>query len=700
MSGPHRWFLVLTSYFLLTLLSARQLDAQTDAGSYVFGGKRGAAWVDSDGLNILADFESAPGALQPLELRPDVNIAPIIFSRHPYTYYVEPRDPLWQDGMPRIFRGFGHHHGPGEVRPFSNRVDGDLGTYVAFRGYRKMFQEFYTLDFGGALFLERFAVQMPADSLVDITGEPLVNYVATRGELSASLTGPTLLRDLRENMHLSYLPLEAILGGVEQNLEAPIVIDFAPTYYRYVRWRIFEEWITAQNYHSVEKYGYAEFEVFGRGIPATARFRTKPVDLGQPALLGPIDVGLTRWRREDSGWVDSVDAAGDVIGRTWDPGHLVETPNAEAAVSVRFKTGTTPDPLIYFTWNDFAGLDAIDREAWLALKARDENDPEFVGFRGPVINDRDDWTPWSGPAVHAGTRVALAGGRYLQADVHFESGRPTDFVRLDSVAIELIPLLAPLIVAEAGVPGAGSDASIARLPLGEPTELTVAIRALFDGESADGFEAVHLSTPSPPEFVGLLMGTPLKAVTLPPEDIVTGSDGLTLFLPRPVAADEQLQIQLRTTLFSLSDRLVGEVFNRSDATVRQRVDEGDATDLIATDQLVVIASDNISATIADVRATPSRFTPNGDGHNDKSRISYSLFGVNDGIVDIRIFSLSGEVVRHIVRDGQQAGIVRSLSWDGRDRVGARVPPGLYLCQVATDTSRGRSATTIPIAVVY
>ena len=109
MSGPHRWFLVLTSYFLLTLLSARQLDAQTDAGSYVFGGKRGAAWVDSDGLNILADFESAPGALQPLELRPDVNIAPIIFSRHPYTYYVEPRDPLWQDGIPRIFRGFGHH---------------------------------------------------------------------------------------------------------------------------------------------------------------------------------------------------------------------------------------------------------------------------------------------------------------------------------------------------------------------------------------------------------------------------------------------------------------------------------------------------------------------------------------------------------------------------------------------------------------
>ena len=689
----------LASILSVSLLLAETLPAQPLDRTWQFGGRAGASWEASSGLNILVDAEAAPGSLQPLELRPDVNIAPLVFSRHPYAYYAEPFDPLWEDGMPRIFRGPGNHHGPGEVTPFSSRVDGDMNTFVAFRRYRKMHGEFYTLDFGGPLPLERFVVQMPSPELVDLTGEPLVNYVAENGELSASLTGPTILRDLREGS-ADYRPMDKVLGRIDQNLVAPIVIDFARAYYRYLRWRVFPDWISERGYHTVEKYGYAEFEVFGRGFAAESRLRTKVVDLGRPAMVGKVHLGVSRWRRVGARWVDVADPEGDGPDRVWDGGVLEETSQADARVSARLKTGTTPESLRYFTWNDFSGLEAIDRDAWVALEARQQHDPEFVGFRGPVADDRDNWTPWSGPVRESGARVALTGGRYLQVQVAFESAKPTDVARLDSLSIELIPLLSPTLVAEVGTLEDPESGALAEIPLGVPAELIYAIRADFNGERSQGFEAVRITTPSTPEFVQLAMGSPQEETAVAPEEVRVDTDGLTLFLPHAVDRDQRLLIRLRTSLYTLSEKLVGEVFNRDNTELRQRIDEGDATDLIGTNQLVVVARDAISVVFGDLQISPRVFSPNGDGRNDRARVSYSLFGVTDGVVEVAFYNLSGEAVRRISVAGQRAGLNSPVEWDGRDEGGATVPPGLYLCQVETNTSRGRSSRAAAIAVAY
>ena len=57
-------------------------------------------------------------------------------------------------------------------------------------------------------------------------------------------------------------------------------------------------------------------------------------------------------------------------------------------------------------------------------------------------------------------------------------------------------------------------------------------------------------------------------------------------------------------------------------------------------------------------------------------------------------------VRQLSAPGQRSGPHSHLTWDGRDETGELVPPGLYLCQVATTTSQGRFTASRPVAVAY
>ena len=53
---------------------------------------------------------------------------------------------------------------------------------------------------------------------------------------------------------------------------------------------------------------------------------------------------------------------------------------------------------MYFTWNDQGEFHEVERTAWDGLKSRaNDSDPNFVGWRGPVTEDREEWAPWSGP---------------------------------------------------------------------------------------------------------------------------------------------------------------------------------------------------------------------------------------------------------------------------------------------------------------
>ena len=166
--------------------------------------------------------------------------------------------------------------------------------------------------------------------------------------------------------------------------------------------------------------GYADLELYGRGFAGESSFRTTVQDLGAPAILGDVNVEISKWRRQSGHWEETFDDLGEAVDRNWIPGGLVEEPGADADVNVRVKTGNTDNPRKYFTYTDFGELEPIEENEWQNLddsallschgKCGTTILKKEPGWRGPVVQDRLNWTPWSGP-IRGENRLALSRGQ-------------------------------------------------------------------------------------------------------------------------------------------------------------------------------------------------------------------------------------------------------------------------------------------------
>ena len=258
-------------------------------------------------------------------------------------------------------------------------------------------------------------------------------------------------------------------------------------------------------------------------------------------------------------------------------------------------------------------------------------------------------------------------------------------------------MLADRVVAEVAKAGDGLSPLASEVPLGEEAELSYAISAEFE-EVAGGFDAVRIGTPSPPTFRSLRIGTPLDEVA--PDSVALDEKGLTVYLPGRIEADEDLRIGLGTVLYTVAAELEGEVFNRTQPGRGQPVIGGDATGEIASNSLQVLASGNeVGRTISAVAIRPRAITPNGDGFNDLMEIGFALFGVLETDVEIVFYDLGGNAVSRIMGTSAGPG-THALEWDGTDEEGRALTPGVYLCEVAAETGRGRFKSIIPVAVAY
>ena len=698
-----RWIALLAALWAGPVLPTWAQDV------WQLGGRGGRPWAETAALNVMGDEVSAPGALQPWELRPDVNVLPLVSQRFTWDRWQFPLDPFWTNGIPRLWRGPGNNQFPQQFQPIAAYVDGDYQTFnwnTNFGpGGNKTNSEFYTIDPGGPVPLERFEIHLPLEfdpetgapnpDCCDQFGKPWSHYVPHQGELTGSLIETTemLLEGRGEDRYgESYKPLPIPLGSVEQHLVAPIVLDFPLQYLRFVRWRTFPDNPDAPGVKINSALAYGEFELYGRGFASQTRYISHIQDLGQPATLGRVFMAVSKWRRQGTGWSETADGE-----RRWQVGELVEAPEAEVDVVFRLKNGTDADPLTYFTWNDQGELRAVERAAWDALKPRaNDSDPNFVGWRGPVTEDREAWTPWSGPVNQSGTRLDLPSRQFFQLELQMTTANPMEMARVDSLSIELFPLLVPTLVGEVGLPG-DSLATLAQVPIGEPAECAYAIRAGFGGAAAAGFDALHIATPGEPEFMYLRDAT---GEAVQPDTAWTDSEGLTLYLPEPIRADETLQIGFKTAVYTVSGQLRGEVFNRANSDLRQQVEAGDAVAAIGTQQLQVVAAGHaVEQVVGGLEIKPRMFTPNGDGRNDQLKIKYTLFGVLDATVEITFFTLAGEPVDRILAEHQGGGLHTAL-WAGRNAAGRPFSPGLYLCQVQAQTGRGRFERTEAVALVY
>ena len=159
-----------------------------------------------------------------------------------------------------------------------------------------------------------------------------------------------------------------------------------------------------------------------------------------------------------------------------------------------------------------------------------------------------------------------------------------------------------------------------------------------------------------------------------------------------------LRLLFGTRVFNFSTIFEGEVFQIGGENLPQSIDGGDATPLVSTNDLQVFTPLDRLQVLSDIDLGAEVVTPNGDGVNDELPLTFTLQGIEDGIVEVAIYDLSGRLVRSLVDRTLGEGRYTE-KWDGLGQEG-RVAPGIYLVRVAVDTDLGTFEEARTIAVAY
>ena len=100
--------------------------------------------------------------------------------------------------------------------------------------------------------------------------------------------------------------------------------------------------------------------------------------------------------------------------------------------------------------------------------------------------------------------------------------------------------------------------------------------------------------------------------------------------------------------------------------------------------------------IRNISIAPYVITPNGDEIHDVMNLSFDLAKVSIP-PEVSIYSLQGERIKELVRQDVARYV---YLWDGRDRAGALVPPGIYGCRIEVHAEISTQTVHRIVSVVY
>jgi hypothetical protein len=213
-------------------------------------------------------------------------------------------------------------------------------------------------------------------------------------------------------------------------------------------------------------------------------------------------------------------------------------------------------------------------------------------------------------------------------------------------------------------------------------------------QNTNGFDRLTVESAAPLHFTMVAR----NGVELEVQADSTKS-GFIVHFPNRIRTDQLIELKFKSSVFRQSTRF--DVFlkdSNQDDSVRQRVDAGDASAQIESNTNVVSlpVSQNLFANFA---LNSPVITPNGDGVNDELRLSVDLVNLlQPRPLRMRLYDLAGHLVYDYSEDvlaGQ-----RQFSWDGRDRSGTRVAPGVYVLEIAVDGDAGDERAQEIISIVY
>ena len=472
------------------------------------------------------------------------------------------------------------------------------------------------------------------------------------------------------------------------------------------------------------------------------RVRTRAGRDRQPLEFTRIGVQNTgRTRTKFNPWGSSEEDI--LIDAAWKKAEdLEDAPRLSEAVSYQGLTVRTPQDLVEQVLDNadvpaqevllvFDGLAAEDRQA-VSLDLGGYFDLE-EGERTGIDDDLTSWSPWSPPYTTdgvvdaidlanqgAGISITSPDGRqYFQFMIEFEGDIFDAATGIGGLAFDVAaPTFADSLVGEIA-PRA--------VTLGEETEFTYAV--LIKVGAGEGFDRFEITTPVRASAVGLVQierpdGRSLDAdfsstsldqlpqtvngVTI--EQIT--STALTLSFPEIDEDGTLLKVRFTNGVLRFGTRFDSRALS-GENRIGQQVLAGNAADLNAggvedpdVGSIGSLKQGNLAVSVpiskdllVNVKAAPAVFSPNGDGINDESIISYDVTNIGkETDVKVRIYDLGGRLVRAF--DNPRTSGRYGLAWDGRDDSQRYVTPGNYIFRVSIEARSAEFAQVGIVAVAY
>ena len=676
-------------------------------------GVDGAAVTTTPGDVVDFDFPGRPGWIFPQKADSTRNIAAeaALTSPNILTEGIDEELLLMVDGdVETAFSQKGEPGGP-QVLAFGAMFDVDLGARFGVNRVR---------------FFPRNAPGFEAP------GFPFQNDYLRAYELLVN-DGSENSRDESGRPVLTTFKLEL------QNDRPVVDLRIPPQYLRFLRLKS----------QTVVGYEIAEFQVYGAGFVPEARYISNVFDLGTRWGVW----GRIRWIEETLG-PEGLSQARITTRAGHDDTPLEFTrPSPDGSVNLPWKQGAVAttaggeeialddlDPLEAL--RAYRALPLVEKNRW-ALGLED-----YLGLnpRGEIRADPDAWTPWSAPYGPEGTRGITAGNidderlgapittpgprRYFQVRVELMSRDLEAATGIGQLAFTVHPPAAERIVGEIYPRQAG-------LAVAETFTYAVMPTRIRPGRDS-GFDTFEIATPVRVEAIETVQVLFHDGRTESAD--FAGRDLASTALPTDPAADfgieavEERRFRVRFPAITASDLEAGET---AVLTIRfrcrvlrygttfpgwagragaggagQKVVAGNAAHLgpgdpvfppLGTADPRILSVDVPLAgggVLINARVWPRPFSPNGDGVNDGTRISYDLSRVIGPVaVEVRILDLAGRVVRRLF-SGDQPGGHWSIPWDGTDGGGARVPPGIYLAHVAVNSAASVETAAAAVEVAY
>ena len=300
-------------------------------------------------------------------------------------------------------------------------------------------------------------------------------------------------------------------------------------------------------------------------------------------------------------------------------------------------------------------------------------------------DEPDSWSPWSTPYRNSGDPIlSPAPRRYFQFSMAFESDGLEDGIAVDSLAFEVFrPALAQAIVGEIWPQ---------EVPVGVDTSFVYTIEVT----DAEGFDRLEIDTPAPVRA--------LRELRIDDQEIEfseeLGAKGLRASFARQTG-NRALQVVFDTAVLRYETVFTGRLLDTTrEGAIPQVIESGNAAPLFAGDDLSVRVPLKGQRLVYQVSAMPAVFTPNGDGINDYTTITYDLlYLTGQAPVAVRIYDLARNQVAELPVAGSGSGRFLRL-WDGRDAEGELLLPGVYILQVEVETDSGTEYSSSVVTIAY